>query len=68
MVPKMDSKDLGQLVLFPNTVIIVTPKPFHKMSIFLEALRKIAKGLEKSADGDKLALIELSAADRDKPG
>ncbi len=42
--------------------IVISSKFFQKITIFLEAERKI-KGLEKSANGDGMALIEITTAD-----
>ncbi len=41
--------------------IVKSSKPFQKIPIFLEAEGKMAKGLEKSANGDDAALIDSDA-------
>ncbi len=41
--------------------IVTSPKPFQKVPIFLEAEGKMAEGLEKSANGDNMVLIDSDA-------
>ncbi len=46
---------------------VTSLRPFYEVSIFLEAEEK-KKGVEKSANGDNMALIEITAVDRDEIG